>query len=410
MKRIINQIKNIFSLDTLSADFKKFSFLHFLFVIFISMQAVFINTLLFRLTNDIMTVAIYNAASWITLAVFMNIAVFVVKRTSIRFVLTFSILMYILLYIVLFVFMQDISKYIFLVVLFNSIGGGFYWICFSFAVVKFNTDKSKPIALAWLGAIVTIVNFIIPALSGFIISSFGGLTGYRVVFGLAFSVAILAIIIAISMPKSEVTDKSTRFKQTLKASFKNKILKNIMLGEFMRAMREGAFIFLLNILLFQLIKSEALIGINALLVSAITFIAQWSSGKIAYKYKYSKIIRFSVAALVVSTVLIIFNYSAMTIMILSISNGFFSVYLLNPTLNIFYNGVMKVDVDNNMSFEIFSIREALLALGRIVGIVIVFSLPKTPIGYAIGMIILTLSQLIMSYFMQKAEALIDADE
>ena len=142
--------------------------------------------------------------------------------------------------------------------------------------------------------------------------------------------------------------------------------------------------YVLNILLFEIIKSEALIGFNTFLCWSIVLISQWSSSKIVNRFKYSRIINFSVAALVTATLLIIIQYNAVTIIILSIVNGFFNVYLVNPTLNIFYSGVLKADPEGKISFEIFSLREYMLAIGRTLGLVIVFSMPKTAVGYAIG--------------------------
>lgn len=410
MKKLFKRIEHIFSLNSLSSTFRRFSLMHCLFLIFISIQGLFINTLLFRSTGDITTVAIYNVFSWAFVAIFMTIAVFVVKRTSLKFTFIFSIIMYILSYIFLFVFMKNIGDHLFTIVLFSSLGGGFYWIGFSFAVTKYNDKRSKHIALAWLGSLATVVNLIMPALSGIIISAVGGINGYYVVFGIALLFAILTVITAFSMPKTILYNKKTMFKYAIKSCFKNKLLFYIMSGEFTRGIREGAFMFLLNILLFELIKSEAVIGLNTLLCSSIVLVAQWSSARISNRFKYSKIINFSVTSLTIATLLIMFNYSPFTIILLSAINGFFSVFLSNPTLGIFYNGVMKADTENNISFEIFSLREYLLAIGRTLGIVIVFAMPKTPFGYAIGLIILTLSQLLMSYFMSKADDIIHLEE
>ncbi len=409
MKAILNRLSHLFSLEKLTPGFRRFSLMHCLFLVFISVQGFFMNTLLIRITGDNTIVSIYNMGTWIVSAIFMIVAVFVIKKTSLKFTFPFSILMFILLNIFFLMFMNELDKYLYVIVFFNAAGGGFYWIGFSIAINDYNQGGSKPVALAWVGAIATAVNVLMPALAGFGISAFDGIKGYYVVFGLSLVFAVMTVITALTLPKTKQKNKETYFKKALKGCFKNKILSYVMLGEFSRAIREGAFMFLLNILLFNLVTNESVVGINTFLCSAITFFAQWSSARIITRYKYSKIMNFSIVSLTVATSMIIFNYSPLTIILLSIINGFFSVYIYNPTLTIFYNGVMAADSDNKISFEIYSLRECLIALGRSLGLIVVFIMPKTPLGYAMAMIILTLSQFFTSFFMTRADKLMSLE-
>lgn len=407
MNRLINKINNIFSLKELSPDFLRFSLLHSLFLSFILIQSFFINTLLFRLTSDKSIVALYNVLTWFFVAFFMTIAVIVVKKTSLRFIFIISIIFYIIMYIFFLNFMSELNDHILLISLLFSVGGGFYWIGFSYSLLSLNSESQKPLALAWLGIIATIVNLIIPTFAGYIISLFDGISGYYVIFFIALVFAVLSIITAITMPKIQYDDKRTKFRSAFSEIKRNKSLSFSLLGEFTRAIREGAFMFLLNILLFEIIQNEFIIGLNVLICSIITLVAQWQTARITYKFKYHKIINFSTTVLVVSLFLLLFNFSPTTIILISVVNGFFNAFLINPSMNIFFSAVAAADSDNNIRFEVISFREYLLFAGRALGILIVFSMPATPQGYTLGMIILTASQYLMSFIYTKAKKYIN---
>ena len=182
-----------------------------------------------------------------------------------------------------------------------------------------------------------------------------------------------------------------------------------MMAETMRGVREGTFNFLLNILLFEAISSETLMGFNTLLTGVGTIISFWVIGKIIKPHNRVKGMLVATIILLVASALPAVNLNPTTIIVFSFINAFFTQFILNSSSSIFFLLIQK-KAENNAREEYFSIRELLLDSGRIIGILILFLFPKDPAGYVVAIIVLTLSQFITVWLSNHTLKLLKREE
>lgn len=114
-----------------------------------------------------------------------------------------------------------------------------------------------------------------------------------------------------------------------------------MACETLRGIRDGTFNFLLNLLLFEIIQSETLIGINSLLASIGTIVSFWAAGRIIKPGNRVKSMLIGSTVLLVACSLPAFSMSPAAIMVFAIVNAFFSTFIINPSNSIMFLIVQK---------------------------------------------------------------------
>lgn len=163
-------------------------------------------------------------------------------------------------------------------------------------------------------------------------------------------------------------------------------------AEFLKGIREGTLAFYLNILLFELIQSEALIGANTLLTGLFSILAYWVLGK---RLKPSNRIRYmagGVTTMLVCTLILFVRMDVITILMFSVINAFFNNFLLSPGNGIYYSVVQKTCPTNTESAEFSTVKSFFLDYGRVAGVLLVMLMPKTTYGSVWGILLLTVLQ------------------
>ena len=151
----------------------------------------------------------------------------------------------------------------------------------------------------------------------------------------------------------------------------------------------------MNILLFELIQSEALIGVNTLLTGLFSIFAYWVLGK---RLKPATRIRYmtgGVTTMLACTLILFVRMDVATILMFSIINAFFNNFLISPGNGIYYSEWMpkKTCPTNTESAEFSTVKSFFLDYGRVAGARgLVMLMPKTTHGSIWGILILTVLQ------------------
>ena len=117
--------------------------------------------------------------------------------------------------------------------------------------------------------------------------------------------------------------------------------------------------------------------------------------------KFSKITK---NILMLSAMLLFFKLNIVTIIIWTLLNAFFQVYVTNPTLSIFYALTNRDKENNALKPELFVVKSFFSALGRCWGILLLFSILSCNKRYPIILLAVTGMQYLTLYFCSRAEA------
>ena len=99
--------------------------------------------------------------------------------------------------------------------------------------------------------------------------------------------------------------------------------------------------------------------------------------------------------LLVAAIPLAFVLNPVTIIAFAFVNAFFSTFIANPAGSVVFLLVQKKS-ERESREEYFSIKDMFLAVGRIIGILLLMVFPEGQMGYVAGIIALTVTQFVVA--------------
>lgn len=291
----------------------------------------------------------------------------------------------------LIIFKENIVKYIYLFKTLDTMKSLFYAVPYELIIIGSNTNKSMSSYLANLNILENITAILTPMFSGFIIEKFS----YNVLFIILGLETLLIIAVSMKIKDFTVQDNKMKIKEFWKIAKEKTHLKDIYKCMFFRRISsQGAMTELLPIVLFLRLGTEMSFGSYNTLFAVISIISLQilkiiNSKKINKKfYPYMAIIIF------VSSLLVVFNASFVTLLIYYILMNSFGTIIESESCSAIYSAI-KVDnleqyrKEHMMVFNIY----------MFVGQVISYSLVYVLYNYFYNVNILSISISILMFFL-----------
>lgn len=371
----IKYLKHAIGGDTLRSGYYAFLLVHTSFLIAVKLPGVFINTLLLGESNDIDVVMMYNLFFFLTGAISMLAAAPVLHRTSPGFVAVSGIVGYNILYLILILLLlngQNVSDYHLLLATIMGVSDGFYWLAYGNLLSDTTEVKNRDSGIAIISICMSAVNLTAPLLAGWIITRGGHLKGYLIIFVLAFIVSVITAVLTIRLPKSRSSKaKRAEYSLSLRLTWENKPLRYAMLAQGNKGIREGVFSFILSVILYQLISSELMIGINnfvAALVSIFSFILM---SRLLHQRNRLHYMTLAAAVLSAAAAVCLFRLNVVMIFAFTVLNSLFAGFIENSSYSNFLDRLQETSGLDTHRPEMFAINECVLVLGRSIGIAII---------------------------------------
>ena len=279
----------------------------------------------------------------------------------------------------LIIFKENIVKYIYLFKTLDTMKSLFYAVPYELIIIGSNTNKSMSSYLANLNILENITAILTPMFSGFIIEKFS----YNVLF-ITLGLETL-LIIAISMKIKEfwkIAKEKTHLKDIYKCMF------------FRRISSQGAMTELLPIVLFLRLGTEMSFGSYNTLFAVISIISLQILKIINSKKVNKKFYPYMAIIIFVSSLLVVFNSSFVTLLIYYILMNSFGTIIESESCSAIYSSI-KVDnleqyrKEHMMVFNIY----------MFVGQVISYSLVYVLYNYFYNVNILSISISILMFFL-----------
>ena len=395
---MFTRIKKAFGFDRVSDGFLKFFYTHTGFLVFTNLHDVFINTLFFRYTGDSNIVMRFNIYMYIFWGIIFAASVVLAKKRSPVACMRLGIISYILMYITFFLCINFLDKCVPLLALLAGAGGGCYWLSNSITLGEYADEESRDAGMGLIGVGGGIVSLCMPFFSGLIISCFEGLTGYLVVFGLALVVAVMTILVSMTLPPVQMQDTNVYYKEATHLCIFDPIFRDLMISSSIKGIRDGTMGFFLSVLLYEVITSEFVVGVNTLLAGIAGILCSMVYGRLVNVKNRIKWMYWSTHALMLGALLLL-KLSPVTIILMSIINAVFRFYLMNPCAGVYYSMLDKPEL-NKMAYEFHGIKEIVLTFGRVGGIWFAMIMPSS---MAVAVIlVLTATQYAMTWLMERS--------
>ncbi len=405
--RIFQQLRQklsfIMGADVLSGDFYKFLRMHLCFTVYTQMHGIFINTFLLKATGNNVDVMLFNAMLAIAQPIAMVGAVYLSRRTSPVLSQRLGLGLYLLVYGALAIFGEQAVGYSLLIAALLASAAGFYYTTYSLQILSYCDDRSRDVALGVSGMLAGIAALLTPVFSGFLISSFPGFTGYRVLFGCALAFTALSGYFSSRLSPITAYDgqRGNRLGQVVRALLLGKIERGVMLTSAVSGFRDGTMAFFLNMLLYQFVQSEALVGINSFLGGIAAVISAGLYSRWVKPESRVKSVAIAVSIIAATALMLFLRLNAYTIIAFNLVSCLCNIFVSNPPCSLYLSIVQRLPSIRGRGGEVHTIREYFLSTGRILGIALAMLLPQSNLGYILVIFLLTVSQYASAALMRR---------
>ena len=192
MRRLLMGIRrkavDTLSLDRVSEKYQLLVVNYVFFVVYTTLESVFVNTLLYTIRNDISIVIFYRAITFCGLGLADAFGGLCRPEEIPAGVIRLGGALYFVMYVLLFVGMDHMAVFMVPTALLSGFGGAFYWVGHNVLVPNYTTFKTnRDVGIAIMGIVQGAMTLLVPVIAGLVISRMPGTTGYRVMFGLGMA-------------------------------------------------------------------------------------------------------------------------------------------------------------------------------------------------------------------------------
>lgn len=403
VKRMVQAVGMSIGADRISKEFKQFTLMHEIYILATVVTPTFVNTLLMRIAGNQNIALQYNMVHYVFIALSMLIAAKMLHHVRRKTVIVVGIVLSMTVYGIVLFFMDTVDSLYALVAAVHGVATGLYWITYSDALLQYSTDDNRDAAINFVGIFSGFISLVLPLISGFLIGAMSEATGnsyagYYVLFGICGLMAFLAAWLALRLVPEEVDHKKTQFLHVVKLTYTKKVWFFSLHMDFFRGLRDGAFSFFLNVLLFSIISSEVLVGVNTFMAGAVSMLSCGVAARIARPNNRLKLMTASVTALFAVTAVLFLKLNPFTVLLLSAVSSFAGVFINNPVTTTLYTVFDHFPESAAYKREVLSISECYKDLGRIVGICLIMVMPSGNFWSIVSLCVLVLTQFLTVLF------------
>jgi MFS family permease len=368
-----------------------------------SFDGVFINTLLYRVSGGEMSIVIiYRGMVYFSTAVFFYLAAYVSQKKSPVFTVRLGVSSMLLTYALLFVFIDYAPELKYLIAVLNGFAGGFYWSGHATLIPHYTTKDNRDIAIAVTGIIGGVMALFVPVLSGFVIMFMPEISGYRVMFGVCMLSVLIQLYFISKFHPVEQKHNESQIKLAIRLCIRKLTFRLMLSYEFIKGLREGVFMFMLNMLLFDIVTNESIVGINTFFTGFMAITGSWVYGKAVCQSRRVKYSFLGVLMPFLICLILLWRMDMVTMMIFTATNSFLQLFFLYSYANTTFDVVAQNKLTRKASAESLAIRETAMMFGRVLGLVLTMWLATYgQRGYVVVLLSLTFTQFIAVWLMKK---------
>ncbi|MEH7238408.1 MFS transporter [Bacillus sp. JJ1562] len=335
-----------------------------------SMSLIFLNIYLWRLTNSLFINAVFNLVALLAQAVTtFSIGKFA-KRKGKLLAYRLGIFITAFFYLFILIAQEEIVTFYLLFAIMKGISQALYWLGYFTIVHEVSTDKNRLRVLGLNTIVMNGTNLSGPAIAAFIIGLYSGFQGYMIVFGVAFVMFAIAAIGSMKLKKEENHHTSYYMKYLPLILKREPVFKKSMVGWFILGFPHGILSFIPSILLYEIfLKEQTVANLNILFLS-LSIISSYFISRFAQSEGTVKYLLLSAAGFTLSTVFLLADLSALTVILFMSIYSIFKPLQGNSYEAFYYNMIGQLPLKSNFRTEAVVLRETIINLGRGFGIII----------------------------------------
>ena len=354
--------------------------------------SLFFNIYILKIVNNDMNFILkYTIYSVFLSVIFEYILLKIINSKNAGIIYRSSFVLSAISIFLLIIFKENIVKYIYLFKTLDTMKSLFYAVPYELIIIGSNTNKSMSSYLANLNILENITAILTPMFSGFIIEKFS----YNVLFITLGLETLLIIAISMKIKDFTVQDSKMKIKEFWKIAKEKTHLKDIYKCMFFRRISsQGAMTELLPIVLFLRLGTEMSFGSYNTLFAVISIISLQILKIINSKKVNKKFYPYMAIIIFVSSLLVVFNSSFVTLLIYYILMNSFGTIIESESCSAIYSSI-KVDKLEQYRKEHMMVFNIYMFVGQVISYSLVYFL----YNYFYNVNILSISISILMFFL-----------
>ncbi|WP_248927962.1 MFS transporter [Paenibacillus hamazuiensis] len=367
--------------------------LHGLFQFGASMSGVFLTLYLWRLTHSLYVSGMFNTIVFLVTPVGFALAGWFAKRKDRMVSYRIGIIGLVFFYLLVILSGEGVAKYYVLFAVLNAIAASFYWTAYLTLMYEVSTEHNRMRYLSFNMIAFTLAGLAGPALAGFIISRMEGLKGYMAVFAVAFVMFLLTTIGSLRIRSNHSHHRTYYLHMMLLPFRKNRNWRRSLFAYYVFATLQGLMIFLPNLMLYQAVPREDLVGYLGVLFSGLAILTGYGFGKWGNVSRSKLYLAVAAAGYTAGSLLLLWKQDIVTIVIFMVLYSSFNVVQGNSLTNYYYRLMGELPLKGALRIESIVMREAFVNAGRITAILLLLAVADNLTGRVLPMVLLAASLL-----------------
>jgi YQGE family putative transporter len=344
--------------------------IHSMFQFGASMSGVFLNLYLWRLTHSLTINGTYNIIVYTIVPIAFGVGGWLIKKKDRMVVARIGIGLTTAFYLIVILVQESLVEYYVYFAIFQGIAQAFYWVGYLTLMYEVSNEVNRIRYLAINMIFFTTATLAGPALAGFIIKLQEGLKGYTLVFGIAFLMFLLATLVSFKIKKAEGRHKPYYLKFTGLLMKKNNQWRKSLLGFFVLGLLQGMMLFLPNILLFQVMPREDIVGYLGAIYSSLGILTGLFISRYARSDRVRLYLLISSLGLLVGVTFLLGSLTLFTVISFMVLYSIFAPLQGNSMTSNYYGLISKLPLKGELKVEGVVVREMFINPGRVISILV----------------------------------------
>lgn len=369
---------------------------------------VFVNIFLWKITSDMRSLAIYNLTLYAACALTIPVFGWVMKRYSAMLVFRLSILFSIAYFSCIILCAGRIEQILYLLGTLSGIGTASNVNSSNQLTVRFTQPENRSRFLSYSNVLNSAASMVCPLISGVLIMLFDDLYGYYVLFGISIALYLASFVLC-SWFEEQHAARPFRFFYTWRTC--SPLLRRVNLTQFIIGLRDGIFDFLINVLIFDIVKNEGLFGAATSFSRLIIVIFYWAAGRWVHKDNLYKHLRYSMWLMWAAPIPLFVLANTPGMIAQTIMNAIAAPIVAITLNSLNFNSIERASRNDDLE-ESLALKEVCLNTGKATGVAIFLVMQSyltTGWIYAI-LLILNLCYVASYYIYRGAERKVGAAE
>lgn len=345
-----------------------------LFVFGSVMSGTFLNLYLWRIAESLWVNGMFNIMVFLFTSIGFIVGGKMTKQLDKMVSYRLGIALHALFYLAVVISGENVATYYLIFAMFLGTAGGFYWTGYWTLLYDVSNDNNRIRFVSLNMATSTTASLAGPIAAGLVFNISDDFYGYMIVFTIAFIAFVINAIISFRIKPTNNIRKTYYLRHMLLVIRKDRRWRKSLYGCIIIGMKQGVMQFLPFILLFHVLKEEALVSYLGAMLAAISIAVSYTLSRMAKDFRPRLYIFWSSMGYLLAALLLLYEISLFTVIGYMVLQSICNPIKSNAYDTYFYRLIGTLPLKGKLRTESIVVRELCWNLGRTIVVFLLISL------------------------------------